>query len=286
MRQPFGEPVLDAYEETFSLFSQTLPSNNLGFIDSEADDIELEIAGRNIALKQSPGLLLSQRKAGTTGAVLWKVTPLVAEWLVSLPTVLSEAGILTAQSTVVELGCGATGLIGILVAPVVANYILTDQAYVGKKVIENIDTNRRHAVSKRKTVNLTQNPGEPTFLPLDWELDTPSRQMFALSPTESIDLVIACDCVYNEHLIKPLVQTLSDICQLQEATNSKQTAVLIAQQLRSETIFNDFLDALMQSFDVWRFSDKDLPKALHTDSGYVVHVGWLKERKPSHSLAA
>ncbi len=64
--------------------------------------------------------------------MLWKITPLIAEWLASLPHCLKSAGVLHGDAVIVELGCGTTGLIGIIMAPLVTSYLLTDQAYVIK----------------------------------------------------------------------------------------------------------------------------------------------------------
>lgn len=46
------------------LFSQDLPSNNLGIVDSKSDVVDLDIANRSMSFKQSPGLLNSHRHGG------------------------------------------------------------------------------------------------------------------------------------------------------------------------------------------------------------------------------
>lgn len=267
-----GDPVEDAYEETFLLFSQDCPSHNLGFVDSRAGEIDLEVAGRTLTLKQSPDLLTSQREAGTTGAVLWKITPLVGEWLASKPAILHSAGILGRESTVLELGCGITGLIGILLAPDVASYVLTDQAYVMRALQHNITTNV--SASKSAKRGITPRLVQPTAVSLDWEVNTPSLEGLGLRPDQTVDLVVVCDCVYNEYLVKPLVETLVDTCRLNNA--GKQATVLVAQQLRSETIFELFLAALLERFEVWRLTDEHLAPGLRTGSGYAVHLALLR----------
>lgn len=87
-----GEPIQDAEEgrvlskvgslsrdltksETFMLFSQDIPSSNLGFVDEKANVVELEITGRSLSLRQSPGLLQSQRSGGMSSASRY-TTPL------------------------------------------------------------------------------------------------------------------------------------------------------------------------------------------------------------------
>ncbi|OAP55275.1 hypothetical protein AYL99_10248 [Fonsecaea erecta] len=273
-----GQPIEDAGEETFLLFSQDIPSNNLGFIDPKADSLEIEIAGHDYVLRQSPGLLHSSRQEGTTGAVIWKITPLLAAWLTSLPPILS--GVLHDTAVVVELGCGITGLLGLVLSRFVQCYVLTDQAYVVKYLRENIAANT--ASLKRKKIR-KKRPNEKEMaqeerlkvLPLDWEADSVENLKSAIPQDAVIDLLVLCDCVYNEYLISPLVQTCVDACRL-ASTETKPTVVLVAQQLRSDTVCELFLDALMKEFHVWRVPDQELSSQLQSGSGYVVHLAILK----------
>jgi hypothetical protein len=50
------------------VFSQEIPSQSLGFIDAHASTLEISVAGYDLTIHQSPGLLNSTRKEGTTGA--------------------------------------------------------------------------------------------------------------------------------------------------------------------------------------------------------------------------
>lgn len=52
------------------MFSQPIPSSNLGFVDSKAQVLELSVAGRDLTIHQSPAVLASNRAEGTTGAGL------------------------------------------------------------------------------------------------------------------------------------------------------------------------------------------------------------------------
>jgi hypothetical protein len=52
------------------IFSQTIPSQSLGFVDSKASTIDITVAGHDLTIHQSRGLLTSDRKQGTTGAGL------------------------------------------------------------------------------------------------------------------------------------------------------------------------------------------------------------------------
>lgn len=54
--------------EAFLLFSQDIPTANLGFVDSRATTVEVTIRGDEYSIHQSPTLLSSSRAGGTTGA--------------------------------------------------------------------------------------------------------------------------------------------------------------------------------------------------------------------------
>jgi hypothetical protein len=60
--------LTESCSETFEIFSHDFPSSNLGFVDSNAQEVEVSIAGKEYTIRQSPGLLSSNRKEGTTGS--------------------------------------------------------------------------------------------------------------------------------------------------------------------------------------------------------------------------
>lgn len=50
------------------MFSQDIPSQSLGFIDSQDPTLEITVAGHDLVIHHSKGLLTSNRSEGTTGA--------------------------------------------------------------------------------------------------------------------------------------------------------------------------------------------------------------------------
>lgn len=54
--------------ESFLLFSQDIPSTNLGFVDPRAPVVDVTVRDRDYEIQQSPTLLSSSRAGGTTGA--------------------------------------------------------------------------------------------------------------------------------------------------------------------------------------------------------------------------
>ncbi|KAH7072370.1 putative methyltransferase-domain-containing protein [Paraphoma chrysanthemicola] len=270
-----GEPVADAEEEAFVVFSQGIPSQSLGFIDSQASTLEVSVGGNDLTIHQSRGLLTSDRKSGTTGAVVWNVTPRFASWISSPTNFLSTSSLLTPSSTILELGAGVSGIVALALGPKVAHYTATDQDYVLKllrqNIAENIDTvfpkQKKHG-SKAKNKPSPAQDGRISCMELDWETD-------AVSNLQPVDLVIACDCIYNESLVEPLNSTCAAICRLQQDAD-KPTICLIAQQLRSPDVFEAWLKSFHEMFVVWQVPDKLLDEGLREGSGFVVHVGVVR----------
>lgn len=58
------------HADAFIVFSQAIPSQSLGFIDAKAAEVEITVGGKDLTIRQSRGLLTSNRKEGTTGAGL------------------------------------------------------------------------------------------------------------------------------------------------------------------------------------------------------------------------
>jgi hypothetical protein len=228
----------------------------------------VDVAGHDYELLQSPGLLNAIRGGGTTGAVLWKVSPAVARWLVRDTNMLWTTGVLHQKATVVELGCGISGLIGLSLYRKVDTYLLTDQQYVLKRLQENIDANMRTVTKKGPS-----SKARLCVAPLDWEHDKASNIRTAIGNGQ-IDLVLACDCIYNDFLTQPFVEMCKDACTLSE---TKTTVLLVAQQLRSNDVLIQWLVASLEYFDVWRIPDEELSSELISGTGFAVHLLLLKD---------
>lgn len=265
--------------ETFLVYSEPRPSHDLGFVDAKATELTFQIADRDIIIRQSPGLLTSNRAGGTTGAVVWKITPLLAQWLTSKTSLLWNIGVIHRDSNVVELGCGISGLLGIALGPLVSSYVLTDQAYVMKVLEQNILANQPPTKSSQHRMKQSTSGTDLSTLRtlcLDWERDSASGLQKFLGSNASFDLVLACDCLYNDFLIRPFVELCTEICTIGE-TGKRPTVLLIAQQLRSETVFESWAEKMMISFHIWRVTDPYLPEGLRGGSGFVIHLALRRE---------
>jgi len=223
--------------------------------------------------------------------VVWKITPLFASWITQPSNILFKHGILNTTSTVLELGCGISGIIGLTLGPLIGTYVLTDQEYVMKYLNQNLAENQpensssasksRKSTSKGKkaAVRPTSTTAVSKIITksLDWETDQITSSLTGTEMKVSFDAVIACDCIYNDALIKPLVDTCRDACQLRLSDGrDTPTVCIVAQQLRSAEVFEGWLKEFHRVFRVWRVPDKDLTDGLKSDSGFVIHVGILR----------
>jgi hypothetical protein len=284
------------FVESFLLFCQTIPSRDLGMVDSKADTLELSLAGRDLVIHQSLTLLSSNRKQGTTGSAVWGVTPRFAEWIVSSKNFLIQNDYLTSDSIVLELGCGVAGIVALMLAPTVGHYLATDQEYVMRILRRNIDENTSPAPARKSTTaktkkkqpETTNQTTNITLLPLDWESSSVAHlpAILEASPLSTsqqnpagsgIDALLACDCIYNEALIDPFVSTCAEICQLRNQESLRPTVCVVAQQLRSPDVFEAWLKRFHRSFRVWRVPDELLTPELQENSGFVVHVGEVRD---------
>ncbi|CBF70364.1 hypothetical protein AN6013.2 [Aspergillus nidulans FGSC A4] len=316
-----GQEVEDADEESFLLFSQDIPSSNLGFVDSKASTVQITVHEREYTVHQSPTLLSSSRAGGTTGAVLWKITPLFASWVSNTTNPFWTDNVLTSASTIVELGCGISALTALALSPLLepesngdGHYIATDQEYVHRLFRQNLQSNppkpqrtqassnqgrkgkrgQKASASSSIQGDTAHSHSNITFTALDWETDHPEtlkaqvvREGGQQEETDDpgFDLLLSCDCIYNEALIAPYVRTCAEIARLRPSpststgigTARKPTVCVVAQQQRSPDVFEAWLRETMRYFRVYRLNDDVLGESLGVGSGYLVHGLVLKD---------
>ena len=170
------------------------------------------------------------------------------------------------------------------------------------------------AISTSATNHNTDTSLKVKFHPLDWETDTPASSLASPWHRRSFDAVVACDCVYNEALVDPFVSACADVCRLREQELSESDPTrsdsdseaesgsdsggaekeeergfrekgrkkppcicVVAQQLRDPNVFEAWLARFQQDFHTWRVPDVLMHPGLRSNSGYVVHVGVLRE---------
>ncbi|KAJ5790669.1 uncharacterized protein N7518_007680 [Penicillium psychrosexuale] len=236
------------------------------------------------------------------------------EWITNPSNPLWTTALLSQTSTVAELGTGISALVALVLAPSVRHYIATDQEYVRKLFRTNLDanasvpvssTNNSKAKSKSKGSKSKSKPGSTakpvtniSFTTLDWETDQAAslKECMDLDEThgeeeeegeedKGFDLLLSCDCIYNEALVAPFVRTCAEICRLRPAyvadsgelsSRRRPTVCIIAQQQRSPDVFETWLREAMREFRVWRLGDGVLGEGLRSGSGYLVHLLLVK----------
>ncbi|KAA6414622.1 MAG: hypothetical protein FRX48_01372 [Lasallia pustulata] len=262
-----GDEVTDADEESFLLFSQDLPSQDLGFVDAKASTLELTVASKDMTIHQSPPLLSSNRGGGTTGAVIWRVTPLFAEWISSPTNILFRQRVLTQDSVVLELGCGISGIVALTLLPRVKRYLATDQGYVLKLLNENLAENTTATQSSAKPAHQSSGHAGRTK-PRPIQIPRASRAVETMALDWELDSLAAL----------PGLLKVGSVHQ-SAASSGKPTLCIVAQQLRSPTVFHCWLSEFQKAFNVWRVPDELLTEDLKENSGFVMHVGLLHECK-------
>ena len=226
-----------------------------------------------------------------------------------------------------ELGCGISALVALALAPSVQHYVATDQEYVRRLFRTNIDANasvksattpkQKPAKSRsskpanqRQTASTSaaspsSNFSNVIFTTLDWELDQPSSLRECIEPESGgrdsasksedqeadhgFDLLLSCDCIYNDALVTPFVRTCAEICRLRpayepsdmeaEPRSQRPTICIVAQQQRAPEVFEAWLRETLQEFRVWRVKDEVLVNGLKSGSGSLVHLLLVRDRR-------
>ena len=247
----------------------------LGMHSANATTITLSIPPFTLSLTQSPSLLRSNAAQGTTGAVLWSITPHLACYLLS--TKNPFAPLLTPTATILELGCGVAAVLASTLGTRVGAYYQSDLGSMTKLAAQNLAANLP-ASPRRKPANYR--PPNVSTIEVDWEnTDLPSHPSLR-SLNRPLDIVIASDCVYNEGLVPAFVDTLEAAGKLHREEGEEEegkTLILVAQETRSPDVMECFLTTFMERFVVYRVPDESLSEDLKGDRGYVLHVGVLRD---------
>lgn len=146
-------------------------------------------------------------------------------------------------------------------------------------MVKKASGNRKGGSKSKKTIGIGSKAQDILddkirAVPLDWETDEVSN---VVRSGESFDAVIACDCIYNDALIAPLVAACVDACKLRKIADGEPTVCIVGQQLRSDEVFEGWLKEFNRSFKAYRVPDVMLLDGLKEDSGFVVHIGVLRD---------
>lgn len=173
---------------------------------------------------------------------------------------------LLANADVLELG-GGTGVLSTLLAPCVKSWTVTDISELLPLIQKN------HHKNNKRIAN-----ANVQFAELDWTWTTQQFQKNAKQiANHRYDLVFAVDCLYNEALVQPFVNSLNRL-------NCKY--VLVVSELRSAQVMQLFLETWLASglWTVYRPAapgTRDLGREDESEAGllgrrHVIWVGWKR----------
>ncbi|KAH0836419.1 hypothetical protein J3R83DRAFT_8021 [Lanmaoa asiatica] len=203
-----------------------------------------------IEITQDPTALRSRN--GDTGSVVWRASTELAKAVLQQHFFPPKLPIFNrdrlAESHCLELGAG-TGLLGLVLAPLLRTYTMTDIRPLLSLIRKNISLNSPgwHDGS----------PGDSksnvTIEELDWLALTslpsgtararycPVPKVTSVLELESTDhdawdVVFAVDCIYNLSLLLALVNTIDAV------STAGRTWVFVVAELRQEDVLREFLD--------------------------------------------
>lgn len=147
------------------------------------------------------------------------------------------------KPSVLELGTG-TGLLPVLLHPLFSRYVTSDRLENLKLVAKNLRVNGVRIVGGAPAVmsppsspkiqkrRLKQDVTEDSVVEIeeiDWEALPKWKPGQMVQDGMHFDLVLAVDCIYNEHLTGPLVEALATYC-------GPKTMVWVVAELRSADV--------------------------------------------------
>mmetsp|Transcript_24900 Transcript_24900/g.48648 ORF Transcript_24900/g.48648 Transcript_24900/m.48648 type:complete len:310 (-) Transcript_24900:181-1110(-) len=179
--------------------------------------------------------LFGSRSVGT-GSTLWYAEVLLAEYLARS---LKEEGEVHKEGTcVLELGCGASPVAGMVCAAMGIDTVLTDLKECLARTSRNLTRNAKALVAS--SCQMGRRLGKISLESLGWgkrELPPPIARL-------DIRVVLVADCIFNPKLHTILAETLSLLLR-------KDTYALIAHQCR-QTGEEDFFTKVLPQHDLQR----------------------------------
>ncbi|KAG8846832.1 hypothetical protein FRB91_000416 [Serendipita sp. 411] len=222
-------------------------------------------------------------RVGDTGGGVWRGSVLLSQALLAHFHDTSSDHLFDVtrlkECCVLELGAG-TGLLGLILGPLVALWTCTDLPEMVPLIKKN------HALNRDSTMG-----GSLGTEALDWNklyecAFAARKRMFPISSFSSIsgdrpitrelesdtedrdiDLVLAVDCVYNPSLIPPLLTTIDHF------SSPNKTIVMVVMELRDDEVVRQFLTqwCMMPAWEVWRIGDDR--NQVFLDERFVIWIG-------------
>lgn len=159
-----------------------------------------------------------------------------------------------ANASVLELGSG-TGILAALLGPLAASWTATDYEPLLPLISKNVKRNIGRHLNARVDVR-----------ELDWTWSRKQLERDASDGNLVPDMILAVDCLFNESLVQPFVDTLDALaCKV----------VIVVSELRSPDVLQLFLEQWLSlnTWHIWRAGNGKSEEGILGDSR-VVWVGW------------
>ncbi|OCH89013.1 hypothetical protein OBBRIDRAFT_794679 [Obba rivulosa] len=239
--------------------------------------LEIELAQDKTSLRS---------RKGDTGSVVWRASVDLAQLILLQhhsrnPRALFNTDALR-DAHIVELGAG-TGLLSIVMAPLVRRYTATDIDALVPLIRKNVSLNVPGVLQSppsspspgpqarpRRVTSPPQSSADIVVEALDWitlhNASRHSRQAHFAYP--AIDLLLVVDCIYHPSLLPALVSTIDHL------TTPGRTAVLVIVELRAEDVVREFLERWLAlssdgGWEIW-----SIPGLM--EGPYSMWVGWKR----------
>eukprot|EP00889_Picochlorum_renovo_P008059 jgi/Picre1/35089/NNA_002552.t1 len=224
------------------------------FNSSESREVTVDMFGSQIVLRQDP----CSRNLGTT---VWDASIVLAKYVEKNFSGKSRVK----GKTVVELGAGVSGLVGMSFALQGAHVTVTD---ITDAVLDTLRHNVEYNLSPA-TLRLNQSQmagavGQVNVVELDWSIPSHFERV---SPP--VDYIVAADCVYNEDSVSMFLDAV-------QALFGPRSIGLVCNEFRSESVHAEFMSKFSK-----HFSMKKVPSS-KMDKQYIhplIHIYILKRLK-------
>ncbi|ODV98577.1 hypothetical protein PACTADRAFT_1046 [Pachysolen tannophilus NRRL Y-2460] len=253
------EHIFQIYSESGAVFE----NRGLGFISKDVF-VQIELHNGDELIIEQSITCLSGKESSSTGFAAWKVSPLFAEWLLYHKNQPFQALFSQIDSkNILELGSGVSGILASTIGKKCNHFIATDQRHILKLLKKNILNNVDHFKSTTIDKNITNNSSNQNVVEFDWEnLEQGIYNTHHLALENSIDLILACDTIYNEYLIPFFINSVAKLA-------TENTIILIAIHLRDCEIVESFLKSSLPIFDCYNVKNEFLTSDLQ--KGYSIY---------------
>lgn len=222
----------DIHSHIYELVTQDQDSKRLGYVNRKDETIEISLpeSGIDLTIVQSlTGL------SESTGYVCWQTALYLTDWILLDPGCPFK---LTSSMTIVELGAGVGGILVSLLGPRVCKYIATDQQNILKLLQQNYNNNKQSDTKKSKKKKFEE--FSVFFTEFDWEyIDHGVNNIKEIVDDTHIDLIIACDTIYNDYLIQPFIDSFKLLM------TPNVTGVVVGLQVRDEQLVEAFAEQVL-----------------------------------------